>query len=97
MVTAKRYGLPIIFVVLSDGELNLIRLKQSWREMPPDGTILYKGDLFGSASFLGVKVFTADSDESMEKAVSNALSLNEPVIINAIIDPDDYRYLIVKQ
>jgi hypothetical protein len=33
----------------------------------------------------------------MEKAVSNALSLNEPVIINAIIDPDDYRYLIVKQ
>jgi acetolactate synthase I/II/III large subunit len=97
MVTAKRYGLPIIFVVLSDGELNLIRLKQSWREMPPYGTILYQGDLFGSASFLGVKVFTADSDESMEKAVSNALSLNEPVIINAIIDPDDYKYLIVKQ
>jgi len=97
MVTAKRYGLPIIFVVLSDGELNLIRLKQSWREMPPDGTILYHGDLFGSASFLGVKVFTADSDESMEKAVTNALALNEPVIINAIIDPDDYKYLIVKQ
>ena len=97
MVTAKRYGLPIIFVVLSDGELNLIRLKQSWRDMTPDGTILYQGDLFGSASFLGVKVITADSDESMQKAVSNALSLNEPVIINAIIDPDDYKYLIVKQ
>ncbi|MCU0461257.1 MAG: thiamine pyrophosphate-binding protein [Bacteroidales bacterium] len=97
MVTAKRYKAPVIVVVLSDGELNLIKLKQSWNDIPPDGTILYHGDLFGAESFLGIKVFTADSDDSMVKAVNNALALNEPVIINARIDPDDYKYLIVKQ
>jgi thiamine pyrophosphate-dependent acetolactate synthase large subunit-like protein len=97
MVTAKRYNLPVIIVVLSDGELNLIRLKQSWKEIPPCGTLLYDGDLFGSDTFLGVKVFRVDSKESMSKAVRVALSIKEPVIINAIIDPADYNKLIVRQ
>jgi acetolactate synthase-1/2/3 large subunit len=97
MVTAKRYGLPVIVVVLSDGELNLIKLKQSWKEIPPYGTLLYDGDLFGSDTFLGVKVIKADSKESMSMAIRKALSMNEPVIINSIIDPEEYKYLIVKQ
>ncbi len=97
MVTARRYGLKVIVVVLSDGELNLIKLKQSWKEIPPYGTLLYDGDLFGSDTFLGVKVLRADSEESMSVAVRKALSMNEPVIINSIIDPAEYKYLIVKQ
>jgi acetolactate synthase-1/2/3 large subunit len=97
ILTARRYNLPVIVVVLSDGELNLIRLKQSWKGSPPLGTMLCTGDLFGSDTFLGVKVLKADSEVTMAQAVSFALSLNEPVIINTIIDPDDYKYLIVKQ
>ncbi len=31
IITAKRYNLPIIIVVFSDGELNLIKVKQSWK------------------------------------------------------------------
>jgi acetolactate synthase I/II/III large subunit len=97
MVTARRYNLPLITVVLSDGELNLIRIKQSWQEIPPYGTQLYAGDLFGSDIFLGIKVLKADSKESMSEAVRKALLIKEPVIINAIIDPADYNKLIVKQ
>lgn len=97
MVTARRYNLPVIVVVFSDGELNLIKLKQSWKELPAYGTVLYHGDLFGSDIFLGVKVLKADSQESMSKAIIRALSLNEPVIINAIIDPEDYKWLVVKR
>jgi acetolactate synthase-1/2/3 large subunit len=97
MVTARRYNLPIIVVVFSDGELNLIKLKQSWKELPAYGTVLYRGDLFGSDIFLGVKVLKADSQESMSMAIITALSLNEPVIINAIIDPEDYKWLVVKR
>jgi hypothetical protein len=33
----------------------------------------------------------------MIKAVNVALSLDEPVIINAVIDPEDFKWLIVKQ
>jgi acetolactate synthase-1/2/3 large subunit len=97
MITAKRYNLPVIVVVFSDGELNLIKVKQSWKELTPYGTILYQGDLFCADTFLGIKVLTADSNERMRMAVLEALSVNEPVIINAVIDPEDYKWLIVKR
>jgi acetolactate synthase-1/2/3 large subunit len=97
MMTVRRNNLPVIIVVLSDGELNLIKLKQTWKDIKPYGTNLYHGDLFGSDMFFGVKILRADSGEAMEKAISTALLLNEPVIINAIIDPDDYNWLVVRK
>ncbi len=97
IITARRYNLPVITVVFSDGELNLIRIKQSWEDISPYGTMLYTGDLFGSDRFFGVKVLTADSEETMIKAVNDSLSMNEPVIINTIIDPEDYKWLVVRQ
>lgn len=97
MITARRYNLPIIVIVFSDGELNLIKLKQSWKEIPPYGTILYHGDLFGAETFFGVRVLHAGSTDELIKAVNTALSMNEPVIINALIDPDDYKWLVVKR
>jgi acetolactate synthase-1/2/3 large subunit len=97
MVTMRRYNLPVIVVVFSDGELNLIKVKQSWKELPAYGTLLYQGDLFGSDIFLGIKVLRADTLEGMRKATIEALSVNEPVIINAVIDPEDYKWLIVRR
>jgi len=97
IMTALRYNLPVIIVVFSDGELNLIKIKQSWQELPPYGTILYQGDLFGSDIFLGIRVLKADSTEKMRIAVIEALSIHEPVIINAVIDPEDYKWLIVRR
>lgn len=97
IVTLRRYSLPVIIVVFSDGELNLIKVKQSWKELPAYGTLLYQDDLFGADIFLGIKVIRADSSDSMEKAIIEALSVNEPVIINAVIDPEDYKWLIVRR
>ncbi len=97
MITARRYNLPVIIVVFSDGELNLIKVKQSWENLSPYGTLLYQGDMFMAEMFFGIKVLTADSHESMRKAIIEALSVHEPVIINAIIDPEDYNWLIVKK
>ncbi len=97
MITARRYNLPVIVIVFSDGELNLIKVKQSWKELPPYATLLYQGDLFESDRFFGIKVLSADSNESMRLCIIEALSVNEPVIINAVIDPEDYKWLIVRR
>jgi acetolactate synthase-1/2/3 large subunit len=94
IITARRYHLALIVVVFSDRELNLIRLKKTWHGFSPYGTSLYSGDLFESDSFLGVKVLRAVSENEMRKAINSALKLNEPVIINATIDPEDYSDLI---
>lgn len=97
IITMKRYNLPVIVVVYSDGELNLIKVKQSWKELPAYGTLLYQSDLFGVDIFMGIRVLRADSIESMRRATIEALSVNEPVIINAVIDPEDYKWLIVRR
>jgi acetolactate synthase-1/2/3 large subunit len=97
IITARRYNLPVITVVLSDGELNLIKLKQSWQEIAPYATRIYSGDLFDSEMFFGVRIFTADTEETMRTAIYDALSLNKPAIINARIDPDDYKWLVVRK
>jgi acetolactate synthase-1/2/3 large subunit len=97
IITARRLSLPVITVVLSDGELNLIKLKQSWQERAPYATRLYSGDLFDSEMFFGVRIFPADTEESMKMAINDALSLNKPAIINARIDPDDYKWLVVRK
>lgn len=97
IVTARRYNLPIVVIVFTDGELNLIKLKQAWQNLEPYGTRLYSGDLFDSEMFFGISVLTADSEETMRNSVNEALSMNKPVIINARIDPDDYKWLVVKK
>jgi acetolactate synthase I/II/III large subunit len=97
IITARRYNLPVKIIVFSDGELNLIRVKQSWKGLSPYGTILYDGDLFSSETFLGVRVIRADSHESMINAVRDALKVDKPIIINAVIDPEEYESLIVKR
>jgi acetolactate synthase-1/2/3 large subunit len=97
IITMKRNNLPVIVVVFSDGELNLIKIKQSWKELPAYGTLLYQSDLFGADIFMGIKVLRADTAEEMRKATIEALSVNEPVIINAAIDPEDYKWLIVRR
>ncbi len=97
MITARRYDLPLLVIVFSDGELNLIKIKQSWKNLSPYGTMLYQGDLFNSDNFLGIKVLRADTHDGLRKAVNEALALSGPVIINAIIDPEDYRWLIVRR
>ena len=97
IITARRHNLHIIIVVLSDGELNLIKLKQEWNDISPYGTALYEGELFEADRFLGCRVLNADSGESMVRAVRQAISLNGPVIINARIDPGDYKWLVVRQ
>ena len=97
LMTARRYNLPVIIVVFSDGELNLIRLKQSWKNLQHYATSLYSADMFGSDIFLGINVITADSEISFRKALNESLNINRPVIINARIDPDDYKWLVVRK
>lgn len=97
ILTARRYNIPVKVVVFTDGELNLIRLKKSWQGLTPYGTMLYSGDLFGSDTFFGVKVFRVETENKMRNALRESMLLNEPVILNAVIDPVDYERLIVKR
>lgn len=96
MITARRYGLKVIVVVLSDGELNLIKIKQSWKELNPYGTGLFTGPLFGSDNYMGTEVIRVTNAGEMKSAVEKALLSASSVIIEAIVDPSVYNDLVVR-
>ena len=96
IMTARRLGLKIITVVIADAELNLIRLKQSWKGLNPYGTSLYAGTLFGSNSFLGTEVLRVNDREGFAKAVKKALGADHSVIIEAAVSGDAYGSLVVR-
>jgi len=96
MVTARRLGLKIIVVVLSDGELNLIKVKQSWRKVDPYGVQVCSGPLFGADRFLGIDVMHVTDVAGMRSALGSAICSGRSVIIEAAVDPSRYNDLIVK-
>ncbi len=97
LITARRYNLPVIVIVLADRELNLIKLKQEWKGAETVGTGLYTGDLFQADRVLGVKIIRAETGDQMKKAVRAALTCQEPLVIEALIDPSCYAQLISPQ
>ena len=96
IITSRRLGLKIIVVVLTDGELNLIKVKQSWKNVDPYGIQVCSGPLFGAERFLGIDVMRATDAAGMRSALGSALRSGRSVIIEAAVDPSRYNDLIVK-
>jgi len=94
MITARRLGLKIVVVVLSDGELNLIKIKESRRNIESLAVHLYSDSLFGADRFLGADVFRVADAGQMRTALGRALQSHGSTIIEATIDSSVYSELI---
>jgi acetolactate synthase-1/2/3 large subunit len=94
LVTARRLGMSIVFVVLADRHLSLIQVKKQWRQSDPYGTRLYDGELLAADRFFGVPVLRAESAEEMMSALARAFEEDGPAIVEAVIDGSDYGGLI---
>ena len=71
LAVAKRIGGPLPIVVLDDGWLSLIEVKQVRRELPIYGTDLESGDRFDPpAHYFGVPVVAVHDAEGLRAAVS---------------------------
>lgn len=97
MATAERLGLPIVFVMLCDNSLDLIRIKQERRDLEYYGTGLGPNLSHGEGDMFGVPVLKATDADTFGKALDEAFAMNGPVIVKAFIDPSDYDGLILKK
>lgn len=91
LATASRYNIPIIQVVLNNHVLGMVR---QWQTLFYDHrysqTILNdKVDFVKVSEGLGVKAVRVTTDEEFREAFDTALGLNEPMVIECIIDNDD--------
>lgn len=95
LITARRLNLGVIFIVLADRELNLIKLKEQRRGHEPMGVDLCEDKLIGEKSFLGVPVVSCYDESTLRDKLTGLYPMKGPLILELYIDSSDYQELVI--
>jgi acetolactate synthase-1/2/3 large subunit len=91
VAVARRLGLALPIVVLDDGWLSLIQVKQVRRRFGLHGTDLGEHALVDPpAHYFGVPAVGARTAAELAHAVRRALAADHPTVIEAKVDPGHY-------
>ena len=94
LATARRMGLAFPVVVLNDGWLGLIKVKQMRRQYAYAGTALgtASGPEEGSTPehYFGVPAVGVRTPGALADALADALAADGPRVIEAYVDPTHY-------
>ncbi len=91
LAVARRLGLRLPIVVLDDGWLSLIQVKQHRRRLGIYGTEVGRVEPWHPpAHYFGVPVTGARTPEELAKALRDALDADHPTVIEAAVDPRPY-------
>ena len=89
--TAARENLPVRVIVFDDGDLTLIKVKQEQRGYAPDGVRIGPIDWLQAAGGLGVRAFSAASENELRDALAKSKDDRGPVLIAAKISTATYE------
>jgi acetolactate synthase-1/2/3 large subunit len=91
LAVAKRERLGIPFVVLDDGWLSLIKVKQERRSIPHYGTALSSTEHDAHPThYFGVPVIEAGNATDLQRALEQALAADGPTVIATPVDAAHY-------
>jgi acetolactate synthase-1/2/3 large subunit len=95
VTVARRLGLSLPIVVLDDGWLSLIQVKQVRRSFGLYGTDLGEhARVDPPAHYWGVPAVGARSADELRRALTAALAADHPTVIEARVDPSHYLQTI---
>jgi acetolactate synthase-1/2/3 large subunit len=92
--TAARLRLPIVIVVLCDRSLYLIRMHQERKGFEAGSVDFGPIDFAGIAPGFGARGFRATTWAEFDDAVTAGLRGDRPTVIEAPIDPTEYRQML---
>ncbi|MGK2925770.1 MAG: thiamine pyrophosphate-dependent enzyme [Lysobacterales bacterium] len=87
-VTAVKYELPIVVLVLNNGELGFIALEQEAKGLPNWGTELTNPDFAAFAQACGGLGISVTRPQDIAPAISQALASCKPSVLDIVVDPD---------
>ena len=92
LATAVTYNIPIVIVLMNNGVLGMVR---QWQTLFFNGrysnTVLErKTDFVKLAEAFGATGYRASTPEEFEDAFKKALAANAPVVIDTLIDKDEF-------
>jgi acetolactate synthase-1/2/3 large subunit len=97
LATVSKYRVPIIQLVLNNHTLGMVR---QWQDLFFQGrfsqsTLGPDVDFLKLADAYGIKGLRISSNQEVEEVLKQALSLNEPVVVECDISPDEKVYPMV--
>jgi len=90
VAVAARLGLSLPVVVLDDGWLSLIQVKQRRRNLPVYGTEVPRASGTPPAHYFGVPAVGVRTAVELDKALRVALAAAHPTVIHAAVDAAHY-------
>lgn len=94
MATARRLGRKVLFVVLNDNWLALIKVKQERRKFELTGTALGESNYPPPDQYFGVPCRTARTPEEFRAALAWALATDGPTVVEAMVRPELYSEIL---
>jgi acetolactate synthase-1/2/3 large subunit len=97
--TAVELRLPIVWVVLDNGGYGMVHQGDTLMKGRDLGVSLYRVpiDAAAMARAVGARGVRAKSPAEFRAAITEALSQDEPTVINAVIDPKEVAPTLVKR
>ncbi|NLU36309.1 MAG: biosynthetic-type acetolactate synthase large subunit [Clostridiales bacterium] len=97
LATVSKYKVPIVQLVLNNHTLGMVR---QWQDLFFQGrfsqsTLGPDVDFIKLAGAYGIKGFRITSNDQVEEVLKEALGLNEPVVVECDISPDEKVYPMV--
>lgn len=91
IATATRYNIPIIEIVLNNHVLGMVRQWQTlfYGKRYSNTTLNDKVDFVKLAEAMGARAYRITKIEEVEAVLKSALTANEPVLIDCVIDCDE--------
>jgi len=97
LATAKRLNLKIIFIVIYDNSLSLIRIKQGKKNYDNHyGTDLSELSVEPTNHYFGVPVIRSTNRTDYQNALKQAFSSDGPTVIEVVVDGREYDDLVLK-
>ena len=92
MATAVSNDLPIVIVLINNGVLGMVRQWQNkfYGKRFSNTTLARKTDYTKLVEAFGAVGYTVSTKEELKEAVGKAFSQNGPVLLNCMIDPDEF-------
>ncbi len=88
-VTAVRYGLGIICVVLNNKKLGFIALEQQGKGLPEHAVDLVNPDFAAFAEACGGRGVNVDRPDELAKALKAAVDADAPTVLDVQVDPNE--------
>ena len=97
LAVAVRENLKIVFVLFTDNDLALIRIKQEKKDNPIYGTPIRERGTIGGDNIFGVPVIKAFDKAEFATALDGAFEQDGPIIVEAILNSREYDDLVLRK